>query len=726
MSVPVRWEIVQVRLDSPPKRISKPEGAAGVYLVFWWDSIPLGHALIHAEEFPLNEADFRNRTLRAIAPAVGNYLLPDAFAPILPVRWQNHPQVPPAKLESLLGLNRPLAQLGTKILPPNPKISTSVIVCTSRRPQQLKRCLASLRELNPSPTEIIVVDNGPDDPGTLRVVEEFDGVIYLPEPIPGLSRARNRGILGSRGEILAFTDDDVLIHPQWLFWVQETLSQQTALGMTGLVLPAELETESQVQFEFDFGGFNRGYRPINFDSTFFNCMLRRGVPVWNIGAGANMAFRRDAFDRVGLFDERLGAGASGCSEDSEFWYRMLAAGLSTKYEPRAVVWHSHRLERAAFKSQMNQYMRGHVAALLVQLERHRHIGNLRRLLLTIPYAYFRRSAGMGLKDDWGALFNEILGCAWGVGTYFHQSLVRVFRPARRSNSLDQKSIYQKMSYQHKRAFSDFLRNNPFPGPYTQGLFYREKMRAIHRVAPDAPVEDVLEVGGGRSGLTSLLYPNAQIINIDLNQEYASAACNQWPGVRFMSGDATDLPFEDERFDAVTMFDLLEHVPNDRQAIKEAFRVLRPGGFLIVSTPNENWRFPYYRLMKPYCPPEEKLFSEWGHVRRGYSRTEIEKLVGFPANRTADFINPLTVLCHDVGFSNLKRRWRQICWAILSPLTLLGYTLHRAETKGTETVYIWMKQTADCESEQRLSVPRSSDQPFATARGEMVFDAQSNQ
>jgi hypothetical protein len=95
-------------------------------------------------------------------------------------------------------------------------------------------------------------------------------------------------------------------------------------------------------------------------------------------------------------------------------------------------------------------------------------------------------------------------------------------------------------------------------------------------------------------------------------------------------------------------------------------------------------------MKSFCPPEEKLFAEWGHVRRGYSRAEIEELVGFQANRIATFINPLTVLCHDIGFSNLTRRRRQLYWAMLSPITLVGYLFHRAGDKGTETAYVWIK------------------------------------
>jgi GT2 family glycosyltransferase/SAM-dependent methyltransferase len=689
MSTHDRWEIMQVRLDRPLRALAKPLNAAGAYLVFWWNDIPLGHALVFAGEFPLNEADLQRRASRAIAPAVGNYLLKNGFQPALPVRRQSPDHDVPPSLESLATLSQPLTSLSIDASLAN-RPSVSVIVCTRRRPEQLRRCLEALRHLDPAPTEIIVVDNGPEECRTREVVKAFGGVIYLAEPTVGLSRARNSGILRSSGAIVAFTDDDVLVHPRWLLGVREALSQDKVFGMTGLVLAGQLETRSQVRFEFEFGGFNCGYRPITFESFFFNSMLSRGVPVWRIGAGANMAFRRAAFIQLGLFDTRLGAGASGCSEDSEFWYRMLATGMLIAYEPRAVVWHLHRIDSARFRNQMTQYMRGHVTALLVQFEKHRHFGNIWRLIAALPYYYCRRLARTPFKRDLTQLFSELLGYILGFATYFGQPLLDAFKFFVQVKSREQSAGAHISSSQCKRRLPDFLSDNPFPHPYTEGLFYREKMRAIHSVAPAVPVQEVLEVGGGRSGLTSLLYPSAQVVNIDLDREYQSAPCNQRPRVRFVCGDATDLPFADESFDAVTMFDLLEHVVDDRQAVREAFRVLRPGGFLLVSTPNENWRYPYYRFMKRFCPREEELFAEWGHVRRGYSRIEIEELVEFPASRTASFINPLTVLCHDIGFSRLSRRRRQLCWALLTPITLAGYLFHRFEGKGTETAYVWMK------------------------------------
>ena len=236
----------------------------------------------------------------------------------------------------------------------------------------------------------------------------------------------------------------------------------------------------------------------------------------------------------------------------------------------------------------------------------------------------------------------------------------------------------------------FLRRNPFPKPLLDGFFYREKMRAIHHVAPDGPVSRILEIGGGRSGLTALLYPQAEIVNIDLDRSYAEAPTNRQPGTRFVCGDATRLPFADGTFELVTMFDVMEHISADSLAMAEALRVLAPGGALLVSTPNEHWRFPYYRVLRPLCPSEAAIMADWGHVRRGYRLAELERLVGHPAERIARFITPLTVAGHDIAFSKLPRRLRTLICALLLPLTGLGYVLHRPEGRGTETAAAWRK------------------------------------
>ena len=243
---------------------------------------------------------------------------------------------------------------------------------------------------------------------------------------------------------------------------------------------------------------------------------------------------------------------------------------------------------------------------------------------------------------------------------------------------------------HKQLLKPFLARNPFPQPLTQGFFYREKMRAIHRIAPDLPFQTILEIGGGQGGLTALLYPQSHITNLDINPEFVKAACNQQERVQFICGDATALPFADASFEAVTMFDVLEHILDDHQAIAEALRVLRPGGFLLISTPNENWRFPYYRFMQSICPSEADIMAEWGHVRRGYTLNELQQLIRLPCQKYATFINALSVIGHDVAFSHLSPRKRRIICKTLSPLTWSGYFLHTSKTRGTETASAWQK------------------------------------
>jgi SAM-dependent methyltransferase/GT2 family glycosyltransferase len=512
-------------------------------------------------------------------------------------------------------------------------------------------------------------------------VERFAGVRYLPEPRPGLSAARNAAVREARGDLLAFVDDDVVVHPRWLAPLRRALAEPDVMAVCGLVLPAELDTPAQVAFETIQGGFAQGCERARYGREFLRATVGFGMPVWKIGAGANMAIRRSAFELVGDFDERLGAGAAGCSEDSELWYRLIAEGWTCRYEPDSVVFHHHRREQAALAGQIHDYTRGHVAALFVQFARFHHAGNLRRALLALPKHFAKRTlralerglaerAGLVARSPVDTFRPELSGYLRGLA---YLPLAATPQPPR-----------------HKAALGPFLGRNPFPHPHTLGFFYREKMRAIHRVAPDLAASEVLEVGGGRSGLARLLYPAARVTTIDVDADHAAADVNQDPRVRFLVADATDLPFPDAAFDVVTFFDVLEHIADDARAAAEALRVLRPGGFVLVTSPSRSWRFPYYRALAPICPTDAEMMAEWGHVRRGYALSELARLFGRPPLKTAGFISPLTALGHDLAWARLPERARRALCGLVSPLTWLGYLLQPASRTGTEIAASWRK------------------------------------
>lgn len=252
-----------------------------------------------------------------------------------------------------------------------------------------------------------------------------------------------------------------------------------------------------------------------------------------------------------------------------------------------------------------------------------------------------------------------------------------------------------MKSSDKAPLRSFLAANPFPNPLTDGLFYREKMRAIHRIAPDrlrvSPgTATVLEIGGGRSGLTALLYPHAHVVTIDLDHLQLVQHASH-PNSSVVCANACALPFGDATFDAVTMFDVLEHIPNDAKAASEALRVTRADGWVLLSTPNADWRYPYHGFMRRWCPPESRLMNEWGHVRRGYSGATLVELFGGRAERRSSFINPITAFFHDVAFSRLRRRWRTLLYAAAAPATAVAYAAHSSAMPGTETAFAWRRR-----------------------------------
>ena len=241
---------------------------------------------------------------------------------------------------------------------------------------------------------------------------------------------------------------------------------------------------------------------------------------------------------------------------------------------------------------------------------------------------------------------------------------------------------------HKAELARFLAQNPFEDPLTLGMFYREKMRAIHRIAPDAPFRQVLEVGGGRSGLTALLYPKSLVINLDSDPDYAKEAVNLKDTVRFVCGDATALPFSDRSFDAVTLFDVIEHIDDDDEAAAEVGRVIKPGGYVLLSTPCEHWRYPRYRSMRSICPSQPELMAEWGHVRTGYALGKLNEM--FPGDQVAHagFINRITAVNHDLAFSRLPRRVRKLLGILLIPPTWYGYLLGAGDASNSEVAVAW--------------------------------------
>jgi len=120
----------------------------------------------------------------------------------------------------------------------------TVIVCTYNRCQSLAKALDSIiAQIVPEPIgwEILVVDNNSSDQ-TRDVVEDFclrypRRFRYLLERQQGKSYALNAGIREARGDILAFTDDDVTVEPTWLNSLTSALHGSEWAGVGGRVLP---------------------------------------------------------------------------------------------------------------------------------------------------------------------------------------------------------------------------------------------------------------------------------------------------------------------------------------------------------------------------------------------------------------------------------------------------------------------------------------------------------
>jgi len=211
----------------------------------------------------------------------------------------------------------------------------SLIVATFNRCHSLTRLLKSLDclELPDAGTlEVLVVDNDSTD-GTRGLLLEKQqrslkySLAILHEPQRGKSAALNLGLKNCAGEIICVVDDDVVLDSKWIRGVMESHRISKFEALQGRVLP--------------------GVDPFgtSADPTKLYCY---NIPIVDFGeqfkairglTGTNMSFKRGVFERVGFFDVKLGPGASGFSEDTEFSRRIRAAGFNIGYTPYPVVYH---------------------------------------------------------------------------------------------------------------------------------------------------------------------------------------------------------------------------------------------------------------------------------------------------------------------------------------------------------------------------------------------------
>jgi glycosyltransferase involved in cell wall biosynthesis len=253
----------------------------------------------------------------------------------------------------------------------------SVVIPTRDRPALAVEAVESVLASNypRDRYEVILVDNRPADrwdPDERSGALADNRVRVLHEPIAGGANARNKGLAEARGEIVAFTDDDVIADRLWLAAIARGFDDAPKVGaVSGIVMPRSLETPAQVWFEgyarfsgrferhaYDFGE----NRPL--DDPLFPFDI--GI----LGTGANMAFRTEVLREAGGLDPSFNTKALPNGTDVESLFRVLLGGWTIVHEPAAIVQHAHQSEYHQLERRVYGYGVGLTAVLTKSLIQH--------------------------------------------------------------------------------------------------------------------------------------------------------------------------------------------------------------------------------------------------------------------------------------------------------------------------------------------------------------------
>jgi GT2 family glycosyltransferase len=208
----------------------------------------------------------------------------------------------------------------------------SVIVPTYNRVALLERTLESLFGQSYADLEIIVVNDGSSD-GTdayLAKLAAEGRITYVSHPNRGLAASRKAGLEHARGELIAFTDDDCILPPNWLMRLAEHLKDPFVAGVGGATATGNPDNLQAVTNDLT--------------TNYFKSVLTSTEKAAPFLTGNNIAYRKAVLDRVGGPDPRFRMGA----EDRDLAYRVMRSGGRLVYDPDIIIRHFNDADLGGF------------------------------------------------------------------------------------------------------------------------------------------------------------------------------------------------------------------------------------------------------------------------------------------------------------------------------------------------------------------------------------------
>lgn len=214
--------------------------------------------------------------------------------------------------------------------------SVSVVICSYNGEATIGECLDGATRLDYPDYEVIVVDDGSTD--ATAAIAQAMGVRVVRQPNRGLSAARNTGLAVSRGEIVAYTDDDARPDPHWLRYLAATFltTRHAAVGGPNVPPPRDGAIASCVA--------NAPGGPLH---VLTSDTVAEHIP------GCNMAFRRADLAAMGGFDERFWV----AGDDVDACWRLQDRGGTIGFSAGAMVWHHRRGSIHGYLRQQRGYGR---------------------------------------------------------------------------------------------------------------------------------------------------------------------------------------------------------------------------------------------------------------------------------------------------------------------------------------------------------------------------------